>query len=390
MKQIDIVQALTAYLGVEIVAAVGETTGFEDFIGGEGHFLDAVGELVGVPAVLRVATIGVDAAEDPQRDRRGDFVMKAVPGQRGMVGFDVDLDLFFQAVLLQKTEHRGAVVIVLMLGGLLWLGFDQQVAFEADLVFVLNHHAHETTELFAFVLEVGIEQGFVTFTTAPQHVIGAFEALGRVHRAEHLGGSVGKYFRVRVAGSTCGKARVAETVGRAPQQLDAALLLMPLEVVDHLRKVITVFLYRAAFRRYIGVVETVVINAQFGEEFERCLGLADSQLHRVTGALPWAFEGANAKHVSPRPDEGVPVAGSHAQVFAHGFAEHPFVGVVVAKGKRRVAVGAFVDNLVDSGEVRHVRFLIVIGIVSGDVSILATASGPLIMKIINRQCDFEY
>ncbi|GBH10324.1 hypothetical protein KPSA1_03739 [Pseudomonas syringae pv. actinidiae] len=36
------------------------------------------------------------------------------------------------------------------------------------------------------------------------------------------------------------------------------------------------------------------------------------------------------------------------------------------------------------------RFLIVIGIVSGDVSILATASGPLIMKIINRQCDFEY
>ncbi len=163
-------------------------------------------------------------------------------GQCGVVGLDIDLDLVFQAVLLQKTEHRGAVVIVLMFGRLLWLGLDQQITLETDLVLVFNDHAHETTELFAFTLEVGIEQGFVAFATAPQHVVGPFETLGGIHCAEHLGRGVGEHFRVRVAGSACGEAWVAEAVGRAPQQFYAALLLMALQVIDHVLEVVAIFL----------------------------------------------------------------------------------------------------------------------------------------------------
>lgn len=63
--------------------------------------------------------------------------------------------------------------------------------------------------------------------------------------------------------------------------------------------------------------------------------------------------------------------------FAHRFAEDQFVGVVVAKGEG-VAGGAFEANLLDTGEVRHGVFLIVLG----GVWILATALGPAIMKIV--------
>jgi hypothetical protein len=73
----------------------------------------------------------------------------------------------------------------------------------------------------------------------------------------------------------------------------------------------------------------------------------------------------------------VPITGGHAQVLAHRFAEDQFIGVVVAKGERGVAGRAFEADLLDTGEVRHGVFLIVLG----GVWILATALGLPIMKI---------
>jgi len=149
-------------------------------------------------------------------------------------------------------------------------------------------------------------------------------------------------------------------------------------VIDHLREVVAVFLERAAFRRHVGVVKTVVVDAQLGEKLKGRLGLADRHFHRLAAALPRALEGAHAKHIRAGPDEGVPITGGHAQVFAHRFAEDQFVGVVVAKGEGGVAGGAFEANLLDTGEVRHGVFLIVLG----GVWILTTALGPAIMKIV--------
>ena len=75
-----------------------------------------------------------------------------------------------------------------------------------------------------------------------------------------------------------------------------------------------------------------------------------------------------------------------AQVLAHRFAEDQLVGIVMAKGEGGIAAGAFEANLLDTGEVRHGVFLIVLG----GVSILATAPTLLIMKNINTGCDFAY
>ncbi|MNY75702.1 hypothetical protein D3C86_2150580 [compost metagenome] len=69
--------------------------------------------------------------------------------------------------------------------------------------------------------------------------------------------------------------------------------------------------------------------------------------------MPWALECTCTEYIGTWPDEGVPITGSHAQVFAHGFAEDDFVGVIVTEGEGRIAGRAFVANLVDIGEVLH-------------------------------------
>ncbi|TFW40622.1 hypothetical protein E4T65_25425 [Pseudomonas fluorescens] len=58
----------------------------------------------------------------------------------------------------------------------------------------------------------------------------------------------------------------------------------------------------------------------------------------------------------------------------------------MAKGEGGVAGGAFEANLLDTWEVRHGVFLIVLG----GVWILAMAWGLLIMKITKGACDFEW
>ena len=58
------VDALAAQLGVEVEAAGREAAAAQDLVQRQREVLDRVRELVGVPAVLGVAAVGVDAAED--------------------------------------------------------------------------------------------------------------------------------------------------------------------------------------------------------------------------------------------------------------------------------------------------------------------------------------
>ena len=63
VKQIDAVAALAPQLGVEIDAASADPPRPQDLVQRERHLLDAVRKLIGVPTVLGIAAVGVDAAE---------------------------------------------------------------------------------------------------------------------------------------------------------------------------------------------------------------------------------------------------------------------------------------------------------------------------------------
>ena len=98
-------------------------------------------------------------------------MLKAMPRQCGVVGFNIDLDFALQTVAAQKSVDCGYIVIVLMLGGFARLGLDQDRAFEANLVLVLHHHVQEATHLIQLLANAGVQQCLVALATAPKHVV---------------------------------------------------------------------------------------------------------------------------------------------------------------------------------------------------------------------------
>ena len=201
--------------------------------------LDRHGEAVEVPTQTVVASVRINGPEDAVVDCGRDLMVEIVARKCCVVDLDVDLDLVLQAVLLQEAVHRRDVVVVLVLRGLHRLGLDQQRTLESNRVFVLDDQIEEATELVHLTLHVSIEQRLVALASAPQHVVGAAELLGRAHAMGHLRGCIAKRSGVGVGGRASHESAVGEGVGGAPQQLDTGALHMASGEFDHLVEVAT-------------------------------------------------------------------------------------------------------------------------------------------------------
>ncbi len=207
-EQVCRVQRLTAQLRVEVGAAVLEAASIKHVVIGQRHFRHVVGELVGIPAGLVVVAVHVDGAENAEGVGHGQLVFEGMAGQNGVALFDIDLHFLVQPVLLQEGVDGGDVVIILMLGGFLRLRLDQDRAFETDLVFVFHHQIEETTELIQLALHIGVQQGLITFTTAPENIVRTAEFLGGIQAGLHRCCRIGKDIRVGVGGGTGHEATV--------------------------------------------------------------------------------------------------------------------------------------------------------------------------------------
>ena len=85
----------------------------------------------------------------------------------------------------------------------------------------------EAGQVVQLALHVGVEQGLVALAPAPEDVARAAELLGDLQGLLHLRGGEGEDVGVAARGRAVHVARVAEQVGRAPEQLDAGALLSP-------------------------------------------------------------------------------------------------------------------------------------------------------------------
>ncbi|AOW24381.1 hypothetical protein BJP26_13020 [Sphingomonas melonis TY] len=351
MEQVGGVDRLAADLGIEVEAARRKAARAQDFEHRERHFLDRVGELIGIPAVLRIAAVGVDRAKDAERARRRDLMFEGVAREGRVVRLDIDADLVLQPIALEEAVHRCRVEVVLVLGRFVRLGFDQDRAGEADLMLVIDDEAEEAAEIVEFALHVGVVERLIALATAPQHVVGAAEAVRRFEGVAHLHRAPGEHLRIRVGGATGGIARVAEQIGGAPQELAAGGGLKLFEVIDGVREMCAVFGYRRGIGHHVDVVEAIIGHIELAEEVEgdrafvfRCGGI-------VGAAVPGAIEGAAAEDVAARPAEGVPEAGSEAEMLLHRLAEDDTGLVVIAIGEFGVALRPFVTDRRNVGEV---------------------------------------
>ncbi len=296
MEQVGPVHALAAELRVEVEAAAREPAAAQDLVDGQRQLVDRVRELIRVPAVLVVAAVGVDAAEDPVADGVSHLMMEAVAGQGGVVDLEVHPVLGLQAVAREEAVDGRGVVVVLVLRRLLGLRLDEEQPLEADLVLVLGDEVEESGELGLLADEVGVEERLVALTPAPQDVVRPAQPLGGLEHDLDLGGRVSEHLGIRVRRRAGGVARMAEQVGRAPQEPDPGAGHVRLGRVDDRGEVGARLGERRALRRDVAIVEAVVGDAELLEELERRVELGPGGRHRVRpGLQPGPVERARAR-----------------------------------------------------------------------------------------------
>ena len=83
-----------------------------------------------------------------------------------------------------------------MLGRFLRLRLDVELAFEADLLGVVDRHVQEPGEVVELALHVGVPEVLVAFAAAPEHVAIAAELVRHFERLLHLGGGEGEHLGV--------------------------------------------------------------------------------------------------------------------------------------------------------------------------------------------------
>ncbi len=347
IEKVHVIDGLASDMGVEVEAAGGKSARLQDGVHGHRGVVKVCRELVGVPAEQQVAAVGVHGAEDAVDGGKFQFVMEGMSGQGRMVGFDVHFEMGQEAVLLEESKAVARVEVVLVLGWLFGFGFDVELAFEADFLFVIDGKLEEQSHVVQLAFHIGIEKGVIAFASAPEDVAGAAEFLGQFHRLFDLAGGVGEDVGVGVCARPGHKARVREGVGGTPEALDAGVFLELFGDGDDLIEAFVGFGQVVSFGGDVAVMEAPELDAQFGEKFKGGLHSLLGPLHRVGGFIVAAEDGVGAELVGSKAFEGVPVTDGKAQVFGHRLAQYFLFGVVMLEGKRIFGISAFVLYLFD-------------------------------------------
>ena len=200
---------------------------------------------------------------------------------------------------------------------------------------MFGDHVQEPCQLIAFAPQIGIEQGLVALSTAPQDVVGATEPMGGLECMFHLAGRVREYFGIGIGGRSGCVPRVAEEIRGTPQQSDPGAFHVRRRVVHHRVEAATRLGEGVRLGCDVVVVEAEEGDAELLDEFERRVHLGAGGLHRITvPRQPGAIEGPGTEHIRARPVERMPVADCDAQMVFHPFAGDDAIRVVHPVRKR--------------------------------------------------------
>ena len=134
---------------------------------------------------------------------------------------------------LGRVVHPVMVEMFGLAGGYRGFWFDQELAVKSNLAGIVNRHVEKAGHLFLLAMHVGVEQGFITFPTAPENIIGSAELFGCGNGVLHLSRRIGKNMGIGIRGGTVGIARMPEKIGRSPKKLDSCFFLQSLGYCDH-------------------------------------------------------------------------------------------------------------------------------------------------------------
>ena len=137
-------------------------------------------------------------------------MFKAVTRKDRVALLDVHLHFVLKAEAFEEAINGRHVKVILVLGRLLGFRFDQDLTVPAHLVLILDHHFEHPRRMFGLFGEVGVQQGFIALTAAPQNVVLTAQFHRCVHARFDGRSRVGKNLWIRVGRRTSHETTVGE------------------------------------------------------------------------------------------------------------------------------------------------------------------------------------
>jgi len=180
-----------------------------------------------------ITAVGVHTPEFPRSGSDRKFVFKGVARQRGMICFDIQFEMIDQAVFLQKVQGRGRISVVLVFRWFAWLGFDQELSLESDLLFIIHRQVKKTGHLLLLLFEIGVQQRFIPFPPAPENIVFAAQFKGGIDGIFHLCDRGSHDMGIGIGSGPLGIDRVSEQIRGSPEKFHPRIFLEFFCLGDH-------------------------------------------------------------------------------------------------------------------------------------------------------------
>ena len=279
-------------------------------------------------------------------------MLEGMARQGGVVGLDVHLEIRRQVVLPQEVHAGSHIEVVLVLGGLLRLGLQIEIAGKADLAAVVTGHTQEAGHVVKLQPHVGVQQGVVALAAAPEYIAGGAQLHRGIQAGPDFSGGGGKHIGAAGGGGTGHELLVAEVVGRYPQALLAGLLLQLVQIIHHHAEVGDALGQGSTLRGDVHVMEAVVVDVQLFHQLEGEVRLGAELGHGVRLAHG-LIHGTGAEHIHALGVDGMPIAQRELQMLTHFLAGDDLVRVIPTEGKGVGPLG-IVDDLTHISVLFHV------------------------------------
>src|SRR2546421_9240767 len=96
-------------------------------------------------------------------------------GQRGVIGFKIQLQMLLQAILAQEIQASGSVGVILMFGRLLRFRLNVKLSLKADGLLIFDGHVEKAAKMIEFAFDVRVPKCGIAFASAPKNIALAAE-----------------------------------------------------------------------------------------------------------------------------------------------------------------------------------------------------------------------
>ena len=212
-------------MGIEVDASGPEAACHLDYKHCLRDLIYVCRELIGVPSVLVVTPVRINASQHPGIGSCLKVMLEGVAGKGGMVDLHVEREVLVKAVVPEKTYHSCGIVVILVLGGLHGLGLNVKLALESLLTCIITSKGEHHCQVLKLTLHVSVMKCEVALTSAPEYVPLTAKSNCCVYCILQLHTHIRKHVEIRIGGGSVHVTGVAENICRTPQKLHPRLFL---------------------------------------------------------------------------------------------------------------------------------------------------------------------